>query len=96
MDKRRSGGMVGGQYRPLNPEQIEQIHQAAVYILEKIGFTYERGLDDTLAMLEDAGAKLEREHSGIYFPPDLVLSQVAKGPERVVLYSRDARNDIDI
>ena len=38
MDKRHSGGLIGGQYRPLNPEQIEQIHQAAFYTLENIGY----------------------------------------------------------
>ncbi|HHE75401.1 MAG: trimethylamine methyltransferase [Deltaproteobacteria bacterium] len=96
VENRYSGGHLGGQYRPLDPEQIERIHQAALYILENIGFTYEQGLDDTLAMLEDAGAKIDRAHSRIYFPPDLILSQISKTPERVILYSRDAQNDIDL
>ena len=96
MEKKHSGGHLGGQYRPLDPEQIERIHQAALYILENIGFTYEQGLDNTLAMLEDAGAKIDQAHSRIYFPPDLILSQISKTPERVILCSRDAQNDIDL
>ena len=96
MRNKHSGGNKGGQYRPLNPEQIERIHQAALSILENIGFTYEQGLDDTLTMLKDAGAIIEPEHSRIYFPSDLILSQIAKTPRQVILYSRDGQNDIDL
>lgn len=91
-----SGGRKGGQYRPLSPDQIERIHQAALSILENIGFTYEQGLGGTLAMLEDAGAIIASEKSRIYFPPDLILSQISKAPRQVILYSRDGRNDIDL
>ncbi len=40
----RSGGFSGGQYRPLAEEQVKIIHEASLSILEKIGFTYEKGL----------------------------------------------------
>ncbi len=96
MGNKNSGGNNGGQYRPLTPEQIERIHQAALYILENIGFTYEEGLDDTLTMLKNAGAKIEPERSRIYFPSDLILSQISKTPQQVILYSRDGQNDIDL
>ena len=96
MGNKKSGGNNGGQYRPLTPEQVERIHQAALYILENIGFAYEEGLDDTLTMLKNAGAKIEPEHSRIYFPSDLILSQISKTPQQVRLYSRDGQNDIDL
>jgi len=96
MENKHSGGRIGGQYRPLDPEQIERIHQAALYILENIGFTYEQGLDDTLAMLENAGAKIDQAHSRIYFPSDLILSQITNAPQQIILCSRDAQNDIDL
>jgi trimethylamine--corrinoid protein Co-methyltransferase len=96
MGNKNSGGNSGGQYRPLTPEQVERIHQAALYILENIGFAYEEGLDDTLTMLKNAGAKIEPEHSRIYFPSDLILSQISKTPQQVILYSRDGQNDIDL
>jgi trimethylamine--corrinoid protein Co-methyltransferase len=96
MRKKYSGGRNGGQYKPLSPDQIERIHQAALSILENIGFTYEQGLDDTLTMLKDAGAKIEPEHARIYFPSDLILSQISKTPRQVILYSRDGQNDIDL
>lgn len=91
-----SKGLSGGQYRPLSDEQIETIHQASLSILEKTGYTFESGLEDTLDMLEKAGARIDRSNSRIYFPRDLVLDQVAKTPKRVVLYSRDGKNDLDL
>ena len=89
-------GLLGGLYRPLSDEQIETIHQASLSILEKTGFTFESGLEDTLDMLEEAGARIDRPNSRIYFPRDLVQEQAAKVPERVVLYSRDGKNDLDL
>ena len=96
MKNATSGGHRGGQYRPLNPEQIELIHQAALHILENIGFTYEQGLDEALTMLENAGAIREHDHSRIYFPREMILAQIAKAPGQVILSSRDAQHDIDL
>ena len=42
-------GLPGGQYKPLSDEGIRTVHEAALAILEKTGFTYESGLDDTLS-----------------------------------------------
>jgi trimethylamine---corrinoid protein Co-methyltransferase len=96
MTTSNSGGWTGGLYQPLSKAQVERLHHAALEILENIGFTYESGLDDTLALLESAGARVDREKARIYFPPDLIESQAAAAPERVVLYSRDGQNDLDL
>jgi len=89
-------GLSGGQYRPLSEEQIKTIHEASLSILKKIGFTFESGLEDALDMLEKAGATIDRNNARIYFPRDLVMEQAVKAPERVVLFSRDGRNDLDL
>ncbi len=89
-------GLSGGQYRPLSEEQIKTIHEASLSILEKTGFTFETGLEDTLDMLKKAGATIDRNNARIYFPGDLVMEQSSKAPERVVLFSRDGRNDLDL
>jgi trimethylamine--corrinoid protein Co-methyltransferase len=87
-------GLSGGIYKPLSGNEIEIIHEASLEILEKTGFTYEAGLDSTLALLEDAGAVVDRNADRIYFPRDLVMEQVAKAPAEVILYSRDGQNDL--
>ena len=38
-----SGGLTGGIYKPLNPEQVELIHGEALRLLEQVGLTYEDG-----------------------------------------------------
>lgn len=89
-------GLSGGLYRPLTDEAVQTIHDASIRVLEKTGFTYESGLEDTLAMLEKAGATVDRENTRIFFPKDLITDLAANAPERVVLYSRDGKNDLDL
>ncbi len=91
-----SKGLSGIQYRPLSDEQVKTIHEASLTILEKTGFTYESGLDETLDMLEKSGAKVDRNGARVRFPRDLVTAEVAKAPERVVLCSQDGKNDLDL
>jgi trimethylamine--corrinoid protein Co-methyltransferase len=89
-------GLSGGQYKPLSSDQVETIHDAALTILQSIGFTYESGMDAILELLEDAGATVDRNRSRITFPRKLVLEQAAKAPAQVMLYSRDGKNDLDL
>lgn len=89
-------GLTGGQYRPLTETQIETIHQSALTVLEKTGLTYEPGMDDTLAMLEKAGATIDRDRARIYLPRDMIREQTAKAPGKVVLFSRNQQYDLNL
>ena len=89
-------GLQGGQYCPLSPEQIETVHEASIKILEKTGITYEQGLEDTIQMLEDNGAAIDRDRKNITFPRDMIIEQVAKAPEKVILYGQDPKNDLHL
>lgn len=89
-------GLSGAQYRPLSDDQVRTIHEASLTLLEKTGFTFESGLDETLGAVEKAGARLDREQARIRFPRDLVSKLVARAPQRVVLHSRDGKNDLDL
>jgi trimethylamine--corrinoid protein Co-methyltransferase len=89
-------GLAGGQYKPLSAQDIQTIHAAALTILEKTGFTYESGLDDTLDLLEAAGAQVDRAAARIRFARKLVMEHIRKAPSQVVLYSRTGRDDLDL
>ncbi|MEJ2169393.1 MAG: trimethylamine methyltransferase family protein, partial [Desulfobacterales bacterium] len=89
-------GLSGGLYRPLSAEDIATIHRASLNILENTGMKYEAGLKATIDMLESRGATVDKERSRIFFKPDLVMSQMGLAPERVILYSRDGNNDLDL
>ena len=89
-------GLQGGQYRPLSPEQIKTVHEASMKILEKTGITYEQSLEDTVQMLEDNGAAIDRDRKKISFSNDMITEQVAKAPEKVVLCGQDPKNDLHL
>jgi trimethylamine--corrinoid protein Co-methyltransferase len=89
-------GLQGGQYCPLSLEQVETVHAASLRILEKTGMTYEQGLDDTVQMLVDNGAAVDVDRKNITFPKEMILEQVAKAPEKVVLCGQDPKNDLDL
>ena len=89
-------GLSGGLYRPLSAEDIATIHRASLNILENAGMKYETGLEATIDMLESRGATVDKERCRIFFKPDLVMSQMGLAPERVILYSRDGNNDLDL
>ena len=89
-------GLTGGLYQPLSSADVETIHQAALAILEKTGISYESGLEDTIDMLEAQGAKVDRARARVFFAGDMVVTHAAKAPERVILFSRDGKNDLDL
>jgi len=89
-------GLSGGQYKPLSEKDVQTIHETALTILEKTGLTFESGLDDTLSLLEKAGAQLDLQAARIRFPRKVVLEQVRKAPREVVLYSRTGKDDMNL
>ena len=89
-------GLSGGLYRPLSDKDIATIHGASLNILQDTGMKYEAGLEATIDMLASRGATVDRERSRIFFKPDLIMSQVGLAPERVIFYSRDGNNDLDL
>jgi trimethylamine--corrinoid protein Co-methyltransferase len=90
------GGLTGGHYQPLSRKQVESLHEAALSVLEKTGFSYEAGLDETLEMVKEFGMVVDREHFRVYFPREKIVELVSEAPHRVVLYSRDGKNDLDL
>jgi trimethylamine--corrinoid protein Co-methyltransferase len=89
-------GLQGGQYRPLSTKQIETVHKASLQILGKTGMTYEQGLEDTVQMLEDNGAAIDRDNKIIRFTEEMIAEQVAKAPDKVLLCGQDPKNDLHL
>ncbi|MCD4742838.1 MAG: trimethylamine methyltransferase family protein [Desulfobacteraceae bacterium] len=89
-------GLQGGQYSPLSEDQVKTLHEASLQILEKTGITYELGIEDTVQMLENNGAVIDRDRKNITFPRKMIIEQVAKAPEEVILYGQDPKNDLHL
>ena len=91
-----SGGLTGGIYKPLNPEQVELIHGEALRLLEEVGMTYESGQDGVRTLLQNAGCRVNDATMRIFFPRQLIEEMAAQAPGEFILYSRDGRNDLHL
>ena len=91
-----SGGLTGGIYKPLSPGQVELIHAEALRLLEEVGMTYEEGLEDVLALVQQAGCRVDRAAGRIFFPSRLIEEMVAQAPGEFTLCSRDGKNDLHL
>lgn len=87
-------GFQGGQYRPLSAEQVETLHQVSLKILEKTGITYEDGLEETVAMLEEQGANVDADKKNVTLPPKLIEKLISHAPGKVVLCGQEDKHDL--
>jgi trimethylamine--corrinoid protein Co-methyltransferase len=86
-----SGGLTGGIYKALSPEQVELIHAEALRLLEEVGMAYESGQEDLLTLVQHSGCRVDRKAMRIFFPCQLIEKMVAQAPGEFTLYSRDGK-----
>ena len=70
----------------LSESEVEQIHQSALRVLTRTGLAIHD--DKVLALLAEAGCRVDDDVRHAYFPPSLVEEAVAKAPASVMLYNR--------
>ena len=78
----------------LNPEQVEQLHNASMEILENTGIDF---LDDeTLTIWEKAGAKVDRAARHVWIDRGLIESAIASAPAEFDWYARNPAHNLHI
>ena len=77
-------------YEFLTKHQVEQIHEASLRILGKVGieFRYEPALE----VLKKGGARVDGER--VFFSARLVEEQIRKAPAEFTLYARNSEFDV--
>jgi trimethylamine--corrinoid protein Co-methyltransferase len=76
----------------IGPEQVEQLHEAAMNILENIGLEF---LDDeALDIWQQAGAKVDRAARRVWPDRGLVLEAVAKAPGTFTWRARNPERNV--
>ena len=73
--------------RLLTDEQIQLMHEKALYVLEHAGVKFES--DEALKILHEHGAQVDFNKHVARFKPDMVYEAVKKAPSSIQLYSRD-------
>jgi trimethylamine--corrinoid protein Co-methyltransferase len=83
-------GFIGGQYKPLNNQDVEEIHQASLMVLERTGIRVEE--PDALQLFEQNGAHVAG--SRVRLPPAMIEYALEKAPKKILLAGRDPENDL--
>ena len=81
---------VENPYRPvevLSQDQLQQIHEAALTVLEEIGINFL--LDEARQILKSAGADVDPEGTRVRFDRDLIMQSIQKAPSEFTVHARN-------
>ncbi|WP_371169786.1 trimethylamine methyltransferase family protein [Aliiroseovarius sp. 2305UL8-7] len=92
-DRPVRAGLEGGTYKPLTPEGMERIHQAALDALEQIGLA--DAPPSGVEYMTRAGAVLGGD-GRLRFPRALVEDMLARAAKAITLYGRDPQHDLNL
>lgn len=76
----------------LSEQEIQKLHSTALDVLDTIGIKVHS--EKVRKMLEEAGAKVDRETMLVRFPPHFVEESIKKAPRKVVYGARNPKYDL--
>ena len=85
-------GMTGGNFKPLTEADQQRIHQAALDVLEQVGFA--DAIPSGIEAMTRAGAKLE-SNGRLTFPRALVEDTIAMAARKFPLCGQDPKFDME-
>ena len=85
-------GISGGQYKPLTDSQVQDIHRAALKMLERTGVEVDE--PEALRLFQNVGAKIRDNR--VRLSRSLVEDAVDWAPTKVLLAGRDPRWDLEL
>lgn len=78
----------------LSGMDIERVHDASIRILENTGAIFRSAA--ALRLLEDAGARVERDSMRVFFPESIISDALGSRVSEFVLGARDRKHDLKI
>ncbi len=85
-------GMTGGQYKPLTQHEMERIHNAALKLLETVGFG--QAIPTCIEAMTAKGCSLN-DKGRLCIPRSLVEDTLASCARNFVLHARDPKHDME-
>lgn len=85
-------GMLGGQYKPLSDRGMQRIHEAALDILETVGFN--EAIPSCVETMTAMGCTVDGE-GRLLIPRALVEDTIANANRTFQLYGQDPKHDLD-
>ena len=86
-------GLSGGRYQPLTQDEVSRIHEAALEVLETIGFA--NALPSCVELVTQAGGSLT-DDGRLLFPRSLIEDTLARCARNITLYGQDSRFDLHL
>ncbi len=85
-------GLEGGSFKVLDDRSILNVHQAAMQVIEEVGFEVQS--DIALDLFAGAGAEVDRDKHLVRLKESKVQELVAAAPSEIRLCGQDAAHDI--
>jgi trimethylamine---corrinoid protein Co-methyltransferase len=85
-------GMLGGQYKPLSTRDMERIHEAALTLLETVGFG--QAIPSCIEAMTTRGCTLS-DHGRLLIPRALTEDILASCARGYTLFARDSQHDME-
>lgn len=86
-------GLPGGQYKPLEENDIEKIHETCMRVFAEIGIQV--NFKEARELFRKAGAEVDESSRIVKVPRDLVQELIGKAPSTVILCGRAENGDLD-
>jgi trimethylamine--corrinoid protein Co-methyltransferase len=91
LDKHRGQDL---SFSGLTNGEMDDIHQATLEVLEKIGIFIET--DEALDVFDGAGAEIDRQNRIVKIRPRLVEDAINSAPSKILLAGRDPKHDKEL
>ncbi|MFU8795837.1 MAG: trimethylamine methyltransferase family protein [Dehalococcoidia bacterium] len=85
-------GLEGGSFRVLDDEAVMKVHQAAMHVIEDVGFEVQS--DVALDLFAGAGAEVDRDKHRVRLRESKVKELIAAAPSEIRLCGQDEAHDI--
>lgn len=85
-------GTAGGYYQPVSIKEVEKIHNASMYIFEKVGFEVDN--ERALKLFAENGAMVDFTLKRIKASEEWIMEHIKKAPARIILYGREPKHNI--
>lgn len=90
-DKAVQPGMQSGRFHPLSESDIQQIHEAAIEVLETVGLS--QAIPSCVELVTAAGGS-STDQGRLLFPRSLVEDTIANAARDIVLHGQDPKHDM--
>ncbi|MBN1276245.1 MAG: trimethylamine methyltransferase family protein, partial [Deltaproteobacteria bacterium] len=86
-------GLQGGQYKPLNDDEIAQIHQTSIRVFEEVGISV--SLPEARELFRQAGANVDDSNRVVKISAGLLETLIGCAPAVVTLCGRGENDELD-